>query len=92
MPGAEGRPSGPRFGTLVHAVLAIVPLDAGEEVDPPDGGDAGADPRCRPTEEVVAATAVVDVGPAARADGRARACRRACGARRRSHGRRRTEC
>ena len=30
--GAEGRPKGPRFGTLVHAVLAIVPLDAGEEV------------------------------------------------------------
>jgi ATP-dependent exoDNAse (exonuclease V) beta subunit len=24
-----GRPSGPRFGTLVHAVLAAVPLDAG---------------------------------------------------------------
>jgi ATP-dependent exoDNAse (exonuclease V) beta subunit len=32
MPGADGRPRGPRFGTLVHAVLAIVPLDAGEEV------------------------------------------------------------
>ena len=32
MPGAEGRPRGPRFGTLVHAVLAIVPLDAGEDV------------------------------------------------------------
>ena len=28
IPGAEGRPQGPRFGTLVHAVLAIVPLDA----------------------------------------------------------------
>jgi ATP-dependent exoDNAse (exonuclease V) beta subunit len=26
--GAEGRPRGPRFGTLVHAVLAVVPLDA----------------------------------------------------------------
>ena len=32
IPGAEGRPKGPRFGTLVHAVLAIVPLDAGEEI------------------------------------------------------------
>ena len=32
MPGAEGRPRGPRFGTLVHAVLAIVPLDAGEAI------------------------------------------------------------
>ena len=30
--GAEGRPRGPRFGTLVHAILAIVPLDAGEDV------------------------------------------------------------
>jgi ATP-dependent exoDNAse (exonuclease V) beta subunit len=29
---AEGRPFGPRFGTLVHAVLATVPLDAGEDV------------------------------------------------------------
>jgi ATP-dependent helicase/nuclease subunit A len=28
LPGVEGRPKGPRFGTLVHAVLAIVPLDA----------------------------------------------------------------
>jgi len=26
------RPFGPRFGTLVHATLAIVPLDAGEHV------------------------------------------------------------
>jgi ATP-dependent exoDNAse (exonuclease V) beta subunit len=26
--GADGRPRGPRFGTLVHAILAIVPLDA----------------------------------------------------------------
>lgn len=26
--GAAGRPRGPRFGTLVHAVLATVPLDA----------------------------------------------------------------
>jgi hypothetical protein len=25
------RPSGPRFGTLVHAVLATVPLDTGAE-------------------------------------------------------------
>ena len=29
LPGAGGRPRGPRFGTLVHAVLATVPLDAG---------------------------------------------------------------
>ena len=32
LPGAEGRPRGPRFGTLVHAVLATVPLDADEEM------------------------------------------------------------
>ncbi|MBA2301115.1 MAG: PD-(D/E)XK nuclease family protein, partial [Acidobacteria bacterium] len=31
IPGVEGRPKGPKFGTLVHAVLAIVPLDAPEE-------------------------------------------------------------
>ncbi len=31
LPGAAGRPRGPRFGTLVHAVLATVPLDAGME-------------------------------------------------------------
>jgi ATP-dependent helicase/nuclease subunit A len=32
IPGAEKRPRGPRFGTLVHAVLATVPLDAPDEV------------------------------------------------------------
>ena len=32
MAGAEKRPRGPRFGTLVHAILAIVPLDAAEDV------------------------------------------------------------
>jgi ATP-dependent helicase/nuclease subunit A len=31
IPGAEKRPRGPRFGTLVHAVLATVPLDAADE-------------------------------------------------------------
>ena len=29
---AEGRPAGPRYGTLVHAVLATAPLDADDEV------------------------------------------------------------
>jgi ATP-dependent helicase/nuclease subunit A len=34
LPGIAGRPRGARFGTLVHAVLAAVPLDAaGELVD-----------------------------------------------------------
>jgi ATP-dependent exoDNAse (exonuclease V) beta subunit len=32
LPGSATRPRGPRFGTLVHAVLATVPLDAGPEV------------------------------------------------------------
>ena len=30
--GAEKRPRGPRFGTLVHAVLATVPLDAADDL------------------------------------------------------------
>ncbi|CAN5775356.1 hypothetical protein BH24ACI5_BH24ACI5_09420 [soil metagenome] len=58
IPGAEGRPKGPRFGTLVHAVLAIVSLDAGEEVvrrtADVQGRILGASP-----EEVVAADSVV---------------------------------
>ena len=29
--GLDGRPTGPRYGTLVHAVLATVPLDADDE-------------------------------------------------------------
>ncbi|CAN5852339.1 UvrD-helicase domain-containing protein [soil metagenome] len=29
--GAQGRPRGPRFGTLVHAVLALIPFDADDE-------------------------------------------------------------
>jgi ATP-dependent exoDNAse (exonuclease V) beta subunit len=32
LPLTEGRPSGPRYGTLVHASLAAVPLDAGDEL------------------------------------------------------------
>jgi ATP-dependent exoDNAse (exonuclease V) beta subunit len=32
IPGADKRPRGPRFGTLVHAILATVPLDASREV------------------------------------------------------------
>jgi len=31
LPGASGRPRGPRFGTLVHAVLATVALDASDQ-------------------------------------------------------------
>jgi ATP-dependent exoDNAse (exonuclease V) beta subunit len=32
LPGASGRPRGARFGALVHAVLATVPLDAPDDV------------------------------------------------------------
>jgi ATP-dependent exoDNAse (exonuclease V) beta subunit len=32
LPGSSSRPRGPRFGALVHAVLATVPLDAHEEI------------------------------------------------------------
>jgi ATP-dependent helicase/nuclease subunit A len=32
LPPIPGRPIGPRFGTLVHSILATVPLDAGEDV------------------------------------------------------------
>ena len=32
LPGAADRPRGPRFGTLVHAVLATVPLDAAADM------------------------------------------------------------
>ncbi len=32
LPGSEGRPRGARFGALVHAVLATVPLDAADDV------------------------------------------------------------
>jgi ATP-dependent helicase/nuclease subunit A len=53
------RPSGPRFGTLVHAVLATVPLDAGGEaialVAAMQARILGATP-----EETEAATALVE--------------------------------
>ena len=58
IPGAEGRPKGPKFGTLVHAVLAIVPLDAGEEIVRRSAEVQGRVLRSTP-EEVNAATLVV---------------------------------
>jgi ATP-dependent helicase/nuclease subunit A len=60
MPGAEGRPRGPRFGTLVHAVLAIVPLDAGEDLIRRTT-DVQARIIGNPAEEVAAASQVVAV-------------------------------
>jgi ATP-dependent exoDNAse (exonuclease V) beta subunit len=57
---AEPRPGGKRFGTLVHAALATVPLDAStmmlDTLVATHGRIVGATP-----EEVVAATAVVAV-------------------------------
>jgi ATP-dependent exoDNAse (exonuclease V) beta subunit len=56
---AGGRPSGPRFGTLVHAALATVPLDSSapalETLVATHGRIVGA-----VAEEVAAAVSVVD--------------------------------
>jgi ATP-dependent helicase/nuclease subunit A len=58
LPGAAGRPRGPRFGTLVHAVLATVPLDASAAIvsrtAETHGRVLGA-----PGDEISAATTVV---------------------------------
>jgi ATP-dependent helicase/nuclease subunit A len=58
IPGAEKRPRGARFGTLVHAVLATVPLDAA-----PDLVERTARTQGRiinaPADEVAAASLVV---------------------------------
>jgi ATP-dependent exoDNAse (exonuclease V) beta subunit len=76
---APDRPSGPRFGTLVHAVLATVPLDAPSErvreVAVMQGRVLGAD-----DEEVAAAAEVADRVLAHDLLGRARAAaaRHAC--------------
>jgi ATP-dependent exoDNAse (exonuclease V) beta subunit len=55
----RGRPTGPRFGTFVHALLATVPLDAGPAVT---RGLAEAEGRLMgaPRAEVEAAAAAVD--------------------------------
>jgi ATP-dependent exoDNAse (exonuclease V) beta subunit len=58
MPATEGRPRGPAFGTLVHAVLAIVPLDASGEAVRRSSEVQGRILNARP-EEVAAAAAVV---------------------------------
>jgi len=58
LPGTADRPHGPRFGTLVHAVLATLPLDANRELV-----ERGAGVQARilgaPAEEVRAAIDVV---------------------------------
>ena len=54
LPRASGRPFGPRFGALVHAVLAVVALDAGR-----DGIERAAAVQARllgaPADEIAAA-------------------------------------
>jgi ATP-dependent exoDNAse (exonuclease V) beta subunit len=58
MPGAEGRPRGAAFGTLVHAVLAIVPLDASGDIVRQASAVQGRILNAKP-EEVSAAAGVV---------------------------------
>jgi ATP-dependent exoDNAse (exonuclease V) beta subunit len=58
LPGAEGRPRGPRFGTLVHAVLATVPLDAADDVITRTAATQGRVLGAT-SEEIAAASAVV---------------------------------
>jgi len=58
LPGAAGRPRGPRFGTLVHAVLATVALDASEEAVERTAETQGRLLRAA-ADEVQAAAAVV---------------------------------
>jgi ATP-dependent helicase/nuclease subunit A len=58
LPGAEGRPKGPRFGTLVHAVLAIVSLEA-DDLDVQRTTEVQGRILDAPKEEVAAAVAVV---------------------------------
>jgi ATP-dependent helicase/nuclease subunit A len=58
LPGAGGRPKGPRFGTLVHAVLAIVPLDA-DEITIERSAEVQGRLLDAPKDEMAAAAAVV---------------------------------
>jgi ATP-dependent exoDNAse (exonuclease V) beta subunit len=58
LPRAEERPSGRRFGSLVHAVLASVPLDASADIIDGLTRTHGRILRC-PDEELASAAAVV---------------------------------
>ena len=61
IPGADGRPKGPRFGTLVHAVLAIVPLDADTEAVRRTAEVQGRILDATPPEVTAASAVVCDV-------------------------------
>jgi ATP-dependent exoDNAse (exonuclease V) beta subunit len=56
--GAAGRPRGARFGTLVHAILAIIPLDADEE-SIRRTAEVQGNILAAPPEEIVASLSVV---------------------------------
>jgi hypothetical protein len=56
--GAQDRPRGPRFGTLVHAVLATVPLDASDDRIARTAGTQGRIINAA-AEEIAAAAIVV---------------------------------
>jgi ATP-dependent exoDNAse (exonuclease V) beta subunit len=75
LPGAANRPRGPRFGTLVHVVLATVPLDSAAGIV---GRTAETHGRVlgAPAEEVAAAVTVVEAVLAHDLMRRARAARR----------------
>ncbi|HVL66905.1 MAG TPA: UvrD-helicase domain-containing protein [Vicinamibacterales bacterium] len=75
IPGAAGRPKGPRFGTLVHAVLATVALDGSDDVVRRTAEVHGRILDA-PPEEVVAAGAVVRAVLAHELMARARAAAR----------------
>ncbi|HYT73575.1 MAG TPA: PD-(D/E)XK nuclease family protein, partial [Vicinamibacterales bacterium] len=61
MPGAEKRPRGARFGTLVHAVLATVPLDAPADVVARTAGTQGRVLNAGVSEIAAAVSVVSDV-------------------------------
>jgi ATP-dependent exoDNAse (exonuclease V) beta subunit len=54
--GAEGRPRGPAFGTLVHAVLATLPLDADDALIRGTADTQGRILAAKPEEVTAAAT------------------------------------
>ena len=67
LPGAANRPRGPRFGTLVHAVLATVPLDATGDLVERTAQHQGRIINAS-APEVAAAAAVVSGGARPRSD------------------------
>ncbi len=75
LPGAAGRPRGPRFGTLVHAVLATVALDASAE-DIVSTAETQGRMLLSTPEEIRAAVSGRDRRARPRSDGARTPCRR----------------